>query len=353
MRILQVCPRYYPNIGGVEEHVRNMSERLVKNHEVTVATTDPTGKLSKEEVINDVKIVRFKSWAPSASYYFSGSLKKYLKETASDFDILHAHSYHAFPALYAAEAKDCNKFVFTSHYHGTGHTLFRSLLHGPYKLFGGKIFDKADKIVCVSEYEKSLVKAGFNVDEKKLEVIPNGVNFEEFRSLKKPIKHGKTILCICRLEKYKGVQYLIEALPKINNGVSLEIVGNGPYSENLSKLVRKKGMVDRVRFSHNLTRDELLEKYAESDVFVLLSSHEAYGLCVAEALAAGTPCIVADNSALSEWIDERNVFGIRNPISLDELASCVKMVIGKSVDAPALQDWDNVAQKIVTLYKCA
>lgn len=353
MKILQVCPRYYPNFGGVEEHVRNISERLVKNHEVTVAATDPTGKLPKEEFINAVKIVRFKSWAPSDSYYFSGSLKKYLKETASNFDILHAHSYHAFPALYAAEAKGCNKLVFTPHYHGSGHTLFRSLLHGPYKLFGRKIFNKADEIVCVSKYEKSLVKTSFNVDEKKLEVIPNGVNFEEFRNLKKPIKQGKTILCICRLEKYKGVQYLIEALPKISTAMSLEIVGSGPYEENLTKLVRKIGVVDRVRFSHNLTRDELLQKYAESDVFVLLSSHEAYGLCVAEALAAGTPCIVANSSALSEWIDERNVFGIRYPISLDGLVSCVKAVIGKSVDASALLDWDNVAKKIVTLYKCA
>jgi glycosyltransferase involved in cell wall biosynthesis len=68
MKILQVCPRYPPDIGGVEEHVRNISERLARKYDVTVFTTDPTGKFQKKAIINSVKIRRFKSWAPSESY---------------------------------------------------------------------------------------------------------------------------------------------------------------------------------------------------------------------------------------------------------------------------------------------
>ncbi|EMR73160.1 hypothetical protein MCGE09_00511, partial [Thaumarchaeota archaeon SCGC AB-539-E09] len=55
MKILQVCPKYYPNIGGVEEHVRNISERLAKKNDISVFTTDPSGTLRKEEIINRVK----------------------------------------------------------------------------------------------------------------------------------------------------------------------------------------------------------------------------------------------------------------------------------------------------------
>jgi len=120
MRILQICPRYYPDIGGVEEHVKNISERLAKKHDVTVFTTDPSRKLPKQETINGVKIRRFKSWAPNEAYYFSRELKKCLMEDSYSFDIMHAHSYHAFPALYAAQAKGSNKLVFTPHYHGEG-----------------------------------------------------------------------------------------------------------------------------------------------------------------------------------------------------------------------------------------
>jgi len=70
-------------------------------------------------------------------------------KNSESFDIVHAHSYHAFPALYAAQAKSKNKFIFTPHFHGRGHSLLRSLLHIPYKIFGKTIFPKADKIICV------------------------------------------------------------------------------------------------------------------------------------------------------------------------------------------------------------
>jgi glycogen synthase len=133
MKILQVSACYYPSIGGLQEHVRNISEQLSKSHDVTVSTTDSSGKLPREETVNNVKVLRFKSWAPQQSYYVSLELQKYLKQYSSEFDIVHAHCYHSFVPLYAAQGKGKNRFVFTSHYHGTGHTFFRSLFHMPYK----------------------------------------------------------------------------------------------------------------------------------------------------------------------------------------------------------------------------
>jgi len=65
-------------MGGVEEHVKNISERLAKNFEVSVFATYPAGKLPKEELINDVKVTRFRSWAPREVHYFSVSLKKHI-----------------------------------------------------------------------------------------------------------------------------------------------------------------------------------------------------------------------------------------------------------------------------------
>ena len=60
MKVLQLCPLYFPFVGGSEEHVRNMSERLAKSHEVTVFTTDTSG-LPNEEEVNGVLVRRFKS----------------------------------------------------------------------------------------------------------------------------------------------------------------------------------------------------------------------------------------------------------------------------------------------------
>jgi glycosyltransferase involved in cell wall biosynthesis len=351
MRVLQVCPRYYPDIGGVEEHVKNISERLAERFEVSVFATDPTGKLPKEELVNNVKVIRFKSWAPCEAYYFSTTLKKYLTKHSGSFDIVHAHNYGALPALYAAQTKGKNKLVFTPHYHGIGHTFIRALLHKPYKFLGKTIFEKADKIVCVSNYEKSLIANKFKVYEEKIVVIPNGVNLEEFKGLKRTKKKNyKTILCVGRLEKYKGIQYLIEVLPLLENDVVLEVVGKGPYKENLVKLAKKLNETEHVKFFQELPRSELLQKYADSDLFVLLSRYEAYGISVAEALASGIPCIVAKASALQEWIDNRNCFGINYPVNIYELANLINKVMGRRVENIKLPDWYEVVKRLLEIY---
>ena len=91
--------------------------------------------------------------------------------------------------------------------------------------------------------------------------------------------------------------------------------------------------------------------YAGAGVFVLLSQHEAFSIVVAEALAAKTPCIVANTSALTEWIDNKNCFGIDYPISNTELAELINTVINKKVSEVRLWDWDEVAQQIARVYE--
>ena len=322
--------RYYPDIGGIEEHVRNISQELARKHEVVVCTTDPSGKLPKEETIDQVKVKRFRSWAPNEAYFFSRGLRHYLNRNSNGFDIVHAHGYHAVPALYAANSKRKNKLFFTAHYHGTGHTRLRRLLHRPYRFVGKKIFEEADKVICVSKHERALILRDFKVNEAKVIVVPNGFNLKEYQGLHKGKKDFRAILCVGRLEQYKGAQYLIEALPKMDNDILLEIVGKGPYKETLVRLAKRLDVTNRVRFSQDLPRHSLLQKYVDADLFVLLSTHEAYGISVGEALCAGTPCLVANISALKEWIDDVNCFGVDYPINLDQLGDLMMDIIEKA-----------------------
>lgn len=351
MRIAQVCPRYYPYFGGVETHVQEISERLVKKgFVVEILTTDPSGKLRKEDVINGVKVKRFRSWAPNENYHVSRELKNYLKKNSDNYNVLHAHGYHDFPALHAALTKNINKLVFTPHYHGKGHSFFRSLLHIPYKLLGKNIFRKADKIICVSNYEKCLVMNKFKIGEEKIAFIPNGVNFEEFKDIKRRRKDYTAILCVCRLEKYKGIDSLIEILRTLDDDICLDIVGKGPYKWDLLRKVNKLQMEDRVRFYCDLPRKELLQMYVDADIFVLLSKYEAFGLSVADALASKTPCIVANTSALKDFVDNKYCFGIDFPINNIELSRLIEEVIGKEVKKISLLDWDDVVRKIERVY---
>ena len=355
MKIAQVCPRFYPEIGGVETHVYEISRRLAKEFEVEVLTTDPSGKLPKIEDVEDVAVRRFKSFAPRDAYYFSLDLYRYLKKRSTEYDLIHAHNYHAFPSLFAALSKKDSKFVFTPHYHAHGHSFFRNLLHKPYKLIGKRIFERADAVLCVSNYEKRLVLENFGVDETKIHVIPNGINPEEFEEVDK-IKERKSrdvkkILFVGRIEKYKGLDYVVKALKHLPENFVLEIVGKGSYKPKIVKLSEEIGIIDRIRFYQDLSREELIERYAKADVLVLLSKYEAYGLVVAEALACKTPCIVANTSALSEWIDNRNVFGIDYPIRIEKLVNLIKEVSGVSVEECKPPTWDVAVEKLKRIYR--
>jgi len=348
MRVAIVCPRFYPYIGGVETHVLEISKRLAKKFDIEVITTDPTGKLKKFEEMYGFKVRRFKSFAPNEAYYFSLDLYRFIKR--EKYDIIHAHNYHAFPALLAFLAKNNSKFIFTPHYHGKGHSFIRDILHKPYKVIGRKMFEDADAIICVSRFEKKLVLKNFHV--KRLYVIPNGINLEEFNkfiNIKNNKKDYKRLLFVGRIEKYKGLQYVVKALKYLPD-FKLDVVGAGSYKTNIIKLASKIGVLDRIRFYQNLSREELLKLYAKAGVLVLLSKFEAYGIVVSEALASRTPCIVARTSALAEFIDNKNVFGIDYPIDVKELAELIRRVSEIKVKGVKLISWDEVAKRVERIY---
>jgi len=347
MKILQVCPRYYPDIGGVETRVQSMSEMLAHDHDVTVFTTDCTGKLPRNEQINGVLVRRFKGYSPNNAYHVSLAMLRELRK--SEFDIVHGHNYHALP-LYFCRHTRRKGFVVTPSYHGHGHTPFRNLVFTAYNQMGARIFRDADKIIALSNYEKELLLRDFAIHEDKVQLIPNGLNLEEFEDL---IKQGKggTILCVGRLEEYKGIQHVIKTLPLLSESFSLQIVGKGPYKKELVKLVNALALDTRVEFCQDLPRKQLLEKYAAASVFILLSQAEAFGNAVAEALASKTPCIVATISALKEWVDNKNCYGIDYPVDSNKLAELIVKAVAVEVKGIKLWSWEEVARQTAKIYE--
>jgi len=346
MRILQVSVGYSPALGGIANHVKNISERLAKKHEVTVFTHNYWGIWSEEERINGVLVRRFRSFSPGAAYHLSTSMIKELRK--SRYDIVHGHGYNALSLYFSRYAKG-RKFIVTPHYHGSSHNSLRNLLLRLYQPFGKRIFTDADAIISVSCYEKELLIKEFGLDEGKIRLIPNGVNLAEFPSKEVPQK-TKIILYVGRLEKYKGVQYIIQALPLLDDNFTLEIVGRGTYEMELMQLAEKLRLNHRVRFKRFLPRSELLKMYNRAQVFVLLSQQEAFSIVVAEALASKTPCVIANTSALMEWVDNKNCFGIDYPISINRLAELISKVSNIRVADVKLWDWDDVVMELEHIY---
>ena len=129
-------------------------------------------------------------------------------------------------------------------------------------------------IRCISGHsfflitEKSLVLKNFRVNESKIHVIPNGINKEEFDGIDK-IKERKDnslkkILFVGRIEKYKGLDYVVRALKYLPENFILEVVGKGSYKSRIVKLAEELGVIDRIEFYQDLSREELIRKYAEA-----------------------------------------------------------------------------------------
>jgi glycosyltransferase involved in cell wall biosynthesis len=360
LKVAQVCFRYYPILAGVEVHVTKLSESLTrKGIKVDVLTTDPTGRLPKEEVINNVFVRRFKSWAPMESFFISGELKSYLERHFSDYDVVHAHSYNDLPALYAAKAKESTKsnttFVFTTHYHGKGRNALTSFLHVLYKPFGRTIFEQADDVVCVSKYEKNLVEQNFPIARGKTLVIPNGVDKPDMTYLVKfdlgqlPAKY---ILYVGGIRSYKRVDRILKAMKFLSDkDTSLVIVGNGPAKKGIVQLARNLDLQDRLIFYENLNSEELDAVYRSAGVVVNLSELEAYGLVIAEALARGTPCVVSNSQALGEWADSVNCVALDDPDNPQSVARAIDSMLGKHVSGIKLQSWDDISQSLIKVYE--
>lgn len=352
LKIAQVCPRYYPFIGGVETYVKEISERLVKRgFDVEVICTDPSRRLPILEIVNRVSVRRFPALAPGDAYYFSPHIYCYLRKHR--YDLIHAHSYHAFPALFAALAKKNSRFVFTPYYHGGGHTRLRNMLHIPYRAVGSMIFGRADMITCISGYERKKVMSDFKVPSGKIEKIPVGMNPDEFAGIKPLKSQGdrKTILYAGRLEEYKGIQHIIKALPHLTE-FGLEIIGTGPYEGQLRRLAEQLSVAGRITWHGALARDRLLQHYASADVFVMLSTHESYGITVAEALASGTPCIVAKGSATEEFINGKMCIGVTMPSDAVELAAKINHIVAaeRVKTEKKLFGWDEVVDRLIDVY---
>ena len=349
MRIAQVCPAFYPQTGGVETHVYEISKRLAKKFEVDVLTTLPITDfrdVKKVEEMDGFTVRRFTSLAPFGAYYFSLSLYRYLKRNAGEYDIVHAHNYHAFPALFAALAKQ-NKLVFTPHYHGRGGSKFRSFLLKPYRFAGSTIFKKAEIVICVSEYEKELVKKDFGVNAV---VIPNGIDLKKIDKVSPILSSDNIILYVGRIEKYKNIDVLIKSMKYLRD-MKLYIAGRGSFEEKLKKIAEKAKVEDRVKFLGFVSEEEKYRWLKTCSVFVNLSQAESFGITVLEALACGKPAVVNCESALKEFAEKFDCVLVPDKLTPEAVAEAILKASEVKVNLDLSEyDWDVIADKISEIY---
>ena len=323
MRISMLQHRFFPSIGGMQEHVHILSRELVKRgNAVTVYTlnsrnnedipclrlvppsiTQNVGSqsLPENETIDGICVRRFDVVFRFWSFIWSPGLFKELKMNIEEYDIVHAHGYHLLSSVYGCYlAKKRRKtFVLTGHDMLITDDLPLSarIFKGIYDLSLGRyLLMNASKMIALTEDQiEQYTKRGG--DKSRIAVIPNAIDLEKYMSCENPAKDksGKSLLFVGRLEKYKGIQDVVGMMPALlasEPDVRLTIVGgDSGFRQELEGLSKRLGVSDNIVFTGEVSSEDLLEKYREADIFVLPSRMEGFGIVLLEAMASGLPCV--------------------------------------------------------------
>lgn len=291
MRIAQVVTFYHPHIGGVETHVRSLAQGCAAARDAVTVLTYQSGGSSPDEAIGSVRVLRFPLSVRSTTYPFSIRLFSYLRKHATDFDLVHSHSYHT---LVHAAIRSRLPFVFTPHYHGTGHTPFRVLLHRLYRPSGSRQFRAADAIICVSDAERALVVKDFPDTAGKITTIPNGTSFKKLTPSQDGGRYDEPmVLTVGRLKRYKNLDLVIAAFQALPSAATLVVFRDGPDRSRLERLARSGQPGWPVRFTGRASGQQLAGLLARATVVTSASDHEAFGLTLAEGLASGARVVAS------------------------------------------------------------
>ena len=368
--------------GGINKVVQEIAKNLAdRGHEAIVLQPNPAN-LPDEEIYEGFRIVRISSLMDKYFYGLSLGIYQYLKENLKDLnpDIIHVNGYHnlqSIEVIHTIKGIDPNIPLIFSPYHDVAPgTLAGKYLMNIHNYFGKKALEKCDYIISSSQYEADNTIKLLDADPNKIKVIPLGVDvFESPENayidfskdvvnvdISKNFKEGKKINLLYSgyLITRKGVDYILKTLNALIHelqikNVSLTIVGEGPENENLLELSKNLKLDNYIEWQPFLSRDKLIQKIKNSDIFMLLSRSEAYGITVAEALTLGTPCIVTKRTALKEFSMEPGCFVVDYPPEPKDVAGSILDVYKNNVTigpfTEKIRPWNRVTEDYEKLYQ--
>jgi len=334
MKILTVTPYYYPALeyGGPIFSLRALNRALrEKGCEVNVYTTSSylKGKVKEDREceVDEIKTVYFSynsflDFLGSNGWQFSPSLARALKKNLPGFDVAHISGIWSYPALVAAYyCRKYNKpYIITPH----GMLYPETLRKKGWKkyLYLGMVLKRFLQGAAAVHYtcnDEARCHGLLGLSGRAL-VLPNGIELSSFAripergifSVSYPQFKGRcVILFLGRLVWKKGLDILIAAFKELvrqRKDAHLVIAGNseGDYRAKVEKMVKDTGLCEYVTFTGALCGQRKLEAYAGSDVFVLPSYSENFGIAVAEAMACGLPVVISDKVGISPEIKEAN-----------------------------------------------
>ncbi len=326
-------------------------------------------EIEEAEEVEDEESLTFKK-APHGSRYggnmmdevYGFSQRVAQLATKLDFDLIHAHDWMTYPAGVVASrltGKPLVTHVHSLEYDRSGQTVHPTI-HGIERLG----IESSGAVIAVSAYTRSVVIDQHPVEGERVFVVHNGVSGKYRRSFRRRTEkknRGKTVLFLGRITFQKGPDYLVEAASRVIRHipeVKFIIAGTGDMLPRLVGRVNDLGLQAHFDFPGFLSGSDVERIMRQSDLYVMPSVSEPFGISALEAISCDTPCLISKQSGVGEvlrhalkvdfWDVDRMADLMINALLYPSMR--YEMVRNASREAQRLR-WGPAAHRTVEVYR--
>ena len=334
-----ISPEDYENKFILEELQRNKTERTVFSRKYEFS--------GKYGVTLFEEVARYALVASAVA-------------SSKDFDVIHAHDWLTYPAGIAAKkisGKPLVVHIHATEFDRTGENVNTQIFD-----IEKKGMEEADMVISVSNLTRNICIERYGIDPDKIITVHNAVepvDKSENEAIKKNVKE-KVVTFLGRITFQKGPEYFIEAARKVldlDPNVRFVMAGTGDLQHKMIKRVAKLGMGTRFHFTGFLKGPEVDKLLALTDVFVMPSVSEPFGIVPLEAMRSNVPVVISKQSGVSEILKHAMkvdfwdinamadaIYGLLNYNALPQMF----IHYGKS-EVDNLK-WEHAAKKIKDVY---
>ncbi len=278
---------------------------------------------------------------------------------AYPFDIIHSHDWLTYPA--GIFAKQITGKPLVIHVHATDFDRSRGNVNPTVYGIEKRGMDTADHIITVSDLTREIVIEKYHIDPNKVSTVHNAVeplaNVDTF--VKEPRK-DKIVTFLGRITMQKGPEYFVEAAARVlekTRHVRFVMAGSGDMMNQMIHLVAQRGIADKFHFTGFLKGSEVHNMLAQSDVYMMPSVSEPFGISPLEAMQVGTPTIISKQSGCAEILTH----AIKTDYwDIDAMADAIYSIVKYPAMYKSLREegraevnritWEDAGKKVRAIY---
>ncbi len=278
------------------------------------------------------------------------------------FDVIHSHDWLTYPA--GIHAKQVTGKPLVIHVHATDFDRSRGNVNPQVYAIEKDGMDRADHIICVSDLTRRTVIEKYHIDPRKVTTVHNAVEpiSPEIEAIEpRKCSKDKVVTFLGRITMQKGPEYFVEAAHKVlqrTRNVRFVMAGSGDKMNEMIQLASARGIADRFHFTGFLKGKQVYEMLKSSDVYIMPSVSEPFGISPLEAMQVGVPSIISLQSGCAEILS--NVIKI-NYWDIEAMADAIYSIVTYPAMYNHLREegkkevdqivWEKAGKKVIDIYK--